>query len=274
VVWTQNEQISKLSLCHFFIFAVSSSRSPRPPPNNNAKIIMKFVNNALVITLCGSASVSAKLALPAATRYLQIFGGSDNETSILSGLADTVGGAVDSLMNTTAEAISGVSLDGIANTTQDFISDSLNGTLDGFLPEGGLGPVIPDGNETLTDTGSTVDSAITTGPTENGSPATEVLQTTGPTEAGEVGLAATATAVATTQSSNITEVVDTETGSTASGTETGSTSIGEEHDEEEGIDTEIDLVENEDNGSAGHMQLISACTSVVSIGLVLNALLL
>ena len=125
---------------------------------------MKFISNTTILALAGSASA----------RDLQlggIFGGSDNETSISGGLADTVSGAVDTvsgavggIVDTTSGAIGDfvgenttlpdVSIEWIANATQDFVSGvvnttsnmipDFNGTLDGFIPEGGLGPVIPE----------------------------------------------------------------------------------------------------------------------------------
>jgi hypothetical protein len=122
---------------------------------------MKFANNAFVIAIIGVSSASAKLN--SANRELQIFGTSDNETSFLGGLADTVGGAVDNLVNTTSEAISGF--------TDNFTMPDLNGTIDGFMPEGGVGLEIPGDNATAAPetlpAGSTV--APETLPAETGS---------------------------------------------------------------------------------------------------------
>lgn len=119
---------------------------------------MKFVRSALLLALIGSSTVSAKLNSPNADRGLQISGifGGDNETSsFLDGVANTASSALDSLVNKTTEAIGGL----VENVTMpDFVADvvngtsmpDLNGTLDGFMPEGGLGPVISGGNETGT----------------------------------------------------------------------------------------------------------------------------
>ena len=240
---------------------------------NLRSITMKFISNAIILALAGSAS--AKLNSPR-DRNLQlggIFGGSDNETSILGGLADTVSGAVDTvsgavdgIVNTTSGAIGDFvgenttlpelpSIEGIANATQDFVSGvvnttsnmipDFNGTLDGFIPEGGLGPVIPgESNETATpetlpeSTGSTV--------------APETLPA-GTTVAAETGSTVSAAG-------------------TSAPTDTEDDEGEEEHHDEDGHDHDEDMddPDDEDDGSAASSMLISTFASVVSVTLLLN----
>lgn len=203
---------------------------------------MKIVNNALIIALIGAPSISAKLN--SANRDLQIFG--NNETALLGGLADTVGGVVDNFVNSTSEAISGF----IENATVPDVSGLLNGTLDGFMPEGGFGLEIPGDNETV---GSTV--APETLPAETGS---TVGVETLPTETGStVGV----------------ETLPAETGSTVTPASTvAATTTDEDVEDEEEV--ELENVEDalEGEGSAASGKLISILASIVSVGMIIHAL--
>lgn len=209
---------------------------------------MKFVNNALLLILVGSSTVSAKLNSP--NRDLQIAGiiGGDNETtSLLGGLAETVGGAVETISGFVGEnaTLSEVSIEGAVNSTTDFIAGvvntttgvlpDLNGTLDGFMPELGIGPVIPgESNETVTP--ETLPAGSTVAP----------------------------------------ETLPAETGSTVSAGATDAAVEDEgmdDHDEEDGHDhTDTDALEGDDAGdSATGVQVGFTVASIVSVGLLLNA---
>ncbi len=170
---------------------------------------------------------------PKGSAQVEATGESSNVTELTSAhpqKADTVSGAVDNLVNTTSEAISGF----IESTTVPDVSAFLSGTEIPSDNETALSTVTP---ETLpAETGSTV--GVETLPGETGS---IVGVETSPAETGST-VSPGSTAVATTTDEDV------------------------EDEEEANLENGADAVEGEDSAASG--QLTSTVASIVSVGII------